>query len=173
MEDTLTLSIISAIFGLIGCPGDKCDTGDSSCDSGGTAADTDTDTDTDADTDVSITATWSADGVTLAITNGTGGYSFGMAETSEGGWEGEDCLEGPGPSGNSGNYDICHDGVSASGITLTTVHSLDEIVANSTTLITDTIANGGSLESIVDGTEGCYTWGGDGSYYAGLGCEAM
>ena len=170
----MTLSIISAIFGLIGCPGDKCDTGDSACDSGGgVVADTDTDTDTDTDADFSVTDTWSADGVTVAITNGSGTYKFGMAETSELGWEGEDCLDGPGPSGNSGDFDFCHDGVTSTGITLTTVHKTADVVANSTTLINDTIANGGALERIVDGDDGCYTWGGDGTYYAGLGCESM
>ena len=174
----MTLSIISAIFGLIGCPtGDKCETGDSSatCDSAAPAdVDTDTDADTDADADVSFTASWSASGVTLAIANGTGGYLLGFAETSDLGWEGEDCLDGPGPSGNSGPTDVCHDGVTSSGITLTTVREISAIVANSTTLITDTIANGGSFETIVDnGVDTCWTWGGDGTYYAANNCVAL
>ena len=141
----MALSLISALFVLVGCPGDegKCDSG--ICDSG--EADADADADTDADTDVSFTPTWVTTGVTLAINNGTGIYSFGLAEESGGGWYGEDCVAGPGP--NSGSTDICHDDVSATGITLTTVHAIADVVANSTTLITVTIANGGSLATML------------------------
>jgi hypothetical protein len=177
MEDTMILTIIAAVFALIGCPGDKCDTGDSgTCDSGDadTDTDTDTDTDSDADADVVATTTWSAAGLDFAIDNGDQQYSLGMAETgSTNGWYGEDCLEGPGP--NSGDWDICHDSVPSTGISLATVTAPADIVANESTLFTDTIAKAGNITYLLYGnTDGeCGVWGNDVTYYNGLGCTEM
>ena len=135
--------------------------------------DTDTDSDTDADTDAdfAVTLTWSSSGVAVSFRNGTGSYSLGFAETSSYGWEGEDCLDGPGPSGNSGPSDICHDDM-ADGDILLTVYSLDAIVANRTTLLNDIIASSGNLATVVASNDSgdCWTFGGDPNYYAGLGC---
>ncbi len=156
------LGAFSALLLLVGCPGgDKDDSGDSG---GETDADTDTDTDTDADP--SFTASWDATGLTLGITNGTGTYSFGMAEESDNGWYGEDCVAGAGP--NSGDFDICHDGVSATGISLTTVNKPGDVVANSTTLLNVTIASAGSLAYMLgdaaDGT--CWEQNDSAEYYS-------
>ncbi len=157
----MTLTLLSAIFSLVGCPGDECDSG--SCDSG-----------KDGDADMTVTESWSTDGVSFTITNGAGGYSIGMAETGSGeGWYGEDCVPGPGP--NSGDWDICHDGATAAaGLTLATTHDIDELEANVNTLMTDTIATAGNITYVIsDGTD-CWTWGNDVSYYtSNLGCAAM
>lgn len=99
--------------------------------------------DADTDADVACSWAWSASGVNLELTNGSGTYLFGMAEEVENGWYGEDGYAGPGPY--SGDYDINHDNVSSSGITLTTVTNPDDVVANSTTLLTNTIAEAGHL----------------------------
>ncbi|MBM4393843.1 MAG: hypothetical protein FJ090_22175 [Deltaproteobacteria bacterium] len=168
----MTLTLLTAIFSLVGCPGDECDSG--SCDTGAKDgdADTDTDTDTDTDADMSWTTTWSTDGVTLAITNGAGDYAFGMAETGSGeGWYGEDCIEGAGP--NSGDFDICH-GASASGVTLATVHAPADVVAGSTTLFNDTIASAGNITYVLGNDTDCWTTGNDTSYYtSALGCAVQ
>ena len=103
----------------------------------------DADVDADTDADVACSWAWSASGVNLELTNGSGTYLFGMAEEVENGWYGEDGYAGPGPY--SGDYDINHDNVSSSGITLTTVTNPDDVVANSTTLLTNTIAEAGHL----------------------------
>lgn len=103
----------------------------------------DADTDTDTDADIECSWAWAANGVNLTITNGSGTYLFGMAEEVDGGWYGEDGLDGPGP--NSGDWDINHDSVSSTGITLTTVTQPEEVVANSTTLLTNTIHEAGHL----------------------------
>ncbi len=168
----MTLTLLSAIFSLVGCPGDECDSG--SCDTSKDGdADTDTDTDTDTDADMSVTASWDTTGVSFTITNGIGGYSIGMAETGSGeGWYGEDCVPGAGP--NSGDWDICHDGATAAaGLTLATVHSLDDLEVNVSTLMTDTIASAGNITYVIsDGTD-CWTWGHSTAYYeTELSCAA-
>lgn len=175
----MTLSIFATIYALIGCVGaERCDSGDRTCDE--SAADSDvvvaeTDTGTGIDCDPTMTFMWDATGMTLIIPcGGSGTYSLGWVEASAFGWEGEDCLLGPGPSGNSGDVDVCHEGVSGTGITLRTVATPEEVVANKTTLMTETIANSGNLEWVLasnaDGS--CWTWGG-GSYYSELDCAAM
>ncbi len=124
---------------------------------GGTGGgDADVDTDTDTDADVSFNASWAANGISFVITNGSGTYLFGMAEEVENGWYGEDGYDGPGPG--SGDYDINHDNVSATGITLTTVTSPDDVVANTTTLLTNTIAEAGHLAYMLydRSTEECW-----------------
>ena len=112
---------------------------------------------------------WSADGVAVALTNGHGTYSLGMAQTgSDQGWYGEDCIEGPGP--NSGDYDICHDDVKASGIELKTVTAPDEIVANRTTLFPDSLADEITYLLYSNDRGDCWTFGNDPSYYGDFGC---
>ncbi|GDX79424.1 hypothetical protein LBMAG42_12350 [Deltaproteobacteria bacterium] len=154
----MKLTILTALLALTGCPGGKtCDTGDSgTCGDSGTPSDTDTDTDTDTDADLSFNASWAASGVTLSITNGSGTYLFGMAEEVENGWYGEDGYEGEGP--NSGAWDINHDGVSATGITLSTVTTPGAVVANSTTLLTNTIAEAGHLAYMLYDNDSMECW---------------
>lgn len=146
-----TLGALGAALFLVGCTaGPKvCDTADDSgsCDSGTDTADT-SDTDDTEDTDLTFNVAWVAAGATLSISNGSGmGYSFGMAEQSAQGWYGEDCVDGAGP--NSGDFDICHDGASTTGLTLDAVSVLREVVANETTLISVTIAEAGHVAYVL------------------------
>jgi hypothetical protein len=173
MEETMVLTILSAVFALVGCPGKTCDSGDSgSCGETGGSSDTDTDTDADTDADFSATVTWSADGVAVGLTNGSGTYSFGMAETgSANGWYGEDCIDGAGP--NSGDYDICHDSMPAGGYSLASVHDPDAVVANETTLLLDSMADGITYLIYSNATGDCWTSGNDTSYYGDFGCTDM
>jgi hypothetical protein len=159
------LGAFSALFVLAGCPGGDKD--DSGCDSG-CEPDTDTDTDTDTDVDTSFTTAWNAAGVTLSISGGSGTYSFGMAEQSANGWYGEDCVPGAGP--NSGDFDICHDSVSASGISLTTVSKPADVVANVSTLFNVTIAEAGHLAYMLgdNATGDCWEQNDADNYYSCL-----
>lgn len=129
-------------------------------------ADTDSDSDSDSDPIPSFTSTWDASGLTLAITDGRGTFSLGMAEQSENGWYGEDCLPGTGPG--SGSYDICHNAVSPTGITLTTVNRPEEVRPNYTTLMNATIAAAGSLAYLLgdNATGACWEQNDADNYYS-------
>ena len=173
----MTLTILSSLFALTGCPAGKtCDTGDSAgtCDSGsgggGGGGDTDTDTDTDTDADLTFNVAWDATGATLSITNGSGSYLFGIAQESDGGWLGEDGIAGVTHAyGNqSADFDINHDAMSDSSH-LTTVNKLGDITKNSSTLFSDTIAEAGHLAyMLTDGTT-CWTFNDVDSYYPEYG----
>ena len=155
-----TLGALGAALFLVGCTsGAKvCDTADSGgCDSG-TENTSETGDDTD-DTEVSFNTIWTNDGsndtVTLTITNGSGTYSFGMAEESAGGWLGEDCRAGNAGSGRGGDYDICHDGATSAGLALDSVFpEVDEVVPNETTLMTATIQEAGHLAYVLVAADG-------------------
>lgn len=95
--------------------------------------------------------------------------SFGFVDNRPGGWQGEDRLGGVGANGNS-EADICHEKVPGGELFLRTVATAAEVVPLQTTRITDTIANGGHLEWIWADARRCFTGGGDGSYYAEMGC---
>lgn len=158
------LDIFAAFGGTTDDPG--CE-GDADSD---TDSDSNTDSDADSDTDVdqtpSFTTAWDASGLTLIITDGSGTYSFGMAEQSENGWYGEDCLPGTGPG--SGSYDICHSAVSPTGITLTTVNRPEEVRTNYTTLLNATIAAAGSLAYLLgdNATGACWEQNDGDDYYS-------
>ncbi len=159
-----TLGALAAALFLVGCTsggGKVCDTADSGgCDSGTDTGDTDTgDTDDTEDTDLSFTTTWSTDAgvesVALSITNGSGTYAFGMAEESAGGWLGETCLGEPAGPGRGGDYEICHDGASSTGLVLDSVFpDLDAVLKNDTTLMTTTIHEAGHLAYALIASDG-------------------
>lgn len=158
------------------CDGDtRLDTGREADADTDTDSDTDSDADGDTDRDPVFTDIWSNNGVNLSISRGSGTYSFGMAETSNNGWEGEDCLAGPGPSGASGSYDVCHDDVNSTGISLETINVLSDLEANYTTLFTDTIAESGNLALVAasNSSGDCWTWGDRYEFYDALGCEDL
>ena len=142
---------------VIGCNGK--DTGDTASDAD---TDTDTDTDTDADTTLTFVAGTNASGVSLTITNGSGSYMFGMAQTGVDpgvAWNGEDCLAG------TAGYKICHN-ASATGVDLDFVGTADEVVAGSTTLFNDT-HKGTITWAVFEGSAAgtCWTWGDDPTWY--------
>ena len=124
---------------------------DSGRDSEGDSGD---DAEDEPDGEVSFIANWSADGVYLSIENGSRTYLFGMAEEVADGWFGEDGLAGA-VGGASGDYDINHDDVGSAGITLDSVPSAGEVVANRSTLLSPTIAAAGHLAYVLfDNTTG-------------------
>jgi hypothetical protein len=156
---TLSVLLLTA-SSFLACAGSK----DSATDTSSDVADTDTDTDTDADTDteLAISGSWSGDGktYTLVITNGSGNYNLGMAETGAGadGWYGEDCIEG-----------ACHPATST-GLTLTHVATIPEVVPGSTTLLSGEL-DANITYGVIDSTGACWAWGNDVSYYPT--CTAM
>lgn len=157
---TLSVLLLTA-SSFLACTNGK----DSATDTSGDVADTDTDTDTDADTDpeVAISGSWSGDGqtYTLTITNGTGAYNLGMAETGAGanGWYGEDCT----------GENACHP-AGTTGVTLTHVANIPEVVAGSTTLL-DGSLDANITYGVIDSTGACWAWGNDPGYYST--CTAM
>ncbi|MBM4366965.1 MAG: hypothetical protein FJ102_12200 [Deltaproteobacteria bacterium] len=116
-----------------------------------------------------VTIAWDEEGLALTVVGGaTGTYALGLAETGfEEGWYGEDCISGPGP--NSGDYDLCHDAMSALGGRLETVYSPDDVVENSTTLFRENLAD--HVTYVLYDGRVCWTLGDDVSYYIeALGC---
>ncbi len=136
-------------------------------------SDTDSDSDTDADADPAFQVLWDSKFVSLSIDGGSGTYSFGMAQQQEMGWYGEDCIEGR--EENSGPYDICHDEVSKSGITLETVDSPQDLVANVTTLMNDTIDSAGHVAYvfIANETDDCWVSNDAEGDYDDFGCTEV
>lgn len=127
---------------------------DSGEDSGRDSDDSGDDGEDQNDDDISFIANWSADGVNLTIENGSRTYTFGMSEEVSDGWYGEDGLAGA-VGGASGDYDINHDDVGSAGITLDSVPSAGEVVANRSTLLSPTIAAAGHLAYVLfDNTTG-------------------
>jgi len=116
-----------------------------------TDTDSDTDTDTDTDSDVAFDVSWSSNGLTLAIDGPSGSYDFGMAEETDNGWYGEDCLDGAGP--NSGSWDLCHP--MRDGDSLQTVHALEDLAEGETTIFNETISEAGHIAYILIGDDGC------------------
>lgn len=121
-----------------------------------------------------VSLAWDESGVSLTVVGGSARYyALGLAETgSSGGWYGEDCIAGPGP--NSGDYDICHDAVSAQGGRLETVRSPDDVLENETTLFPEVIADAGNITYVLYDGANCWTLGHDPSYYIdSLGCAGL
>ncbi len=178
---TLASSIL-ALFALNGCTaGSECDSGDKTCDSGADAADADTDTDadTDADSDTDMVATiaWDSAGVSLSITNGVdSSYFFGIAETSAGGWIGEDCVAGNNAEADGGNgYERCHSaGASGGSWDHASLADFDADSSDKYTLLTDTIAAGGALAYILSDSTGDNCWvSGVAGYYEDFGYDCV
>ena len=145
--------------------------GDDGTDSGFGTGDTTTETTPDP---LTVTATWSgaspAAALAVAVTDPAGrtAWEFGMAETEnmESGWFGEDCLNG------TGSFMLCHS-FSGAALNLAEVGTPQEVVAGSTTLLT----NGFNLtyylgDAAADATE-CWVWGHDAAYYGSLGCTTL
>ena len=117
-------------------------------------------------------AGWDTDDqYSIEITEGSGSFDFGMAETGAGGkgWYGENCL------GGAAGYDICHSFSAASPLVLDSVHpdvggaGLDALVENSTTLLWAAL---GITYYLADkGTGECWTWGDETTYYTSEGCS--
>ena len=165
----MTLTILSSLFALTGCPAGKtCDTGDSgTCDSGSAVAgDTDTDTDTDTDADLTLNVAWDENGASLSISNGTGSYLFGIAQESTNGWLGEDGIAGVTHAygDQSADWDINHD-VMSDGSRLTTVFAPGDDDKNSTTLYTDTLADANPLAYMWNDGTSCWTLNDADGYY--------
>ena len=159
----MTLTIIGALFALT----TGCSAGKDSSIPDTSSGDTDTDTDTDAD--LALTVTWATDGVTIGVTNGMdASYLLGMVEESDAGWGGEDGLEGPSTSygAKSGNFDINHDSM-ADGGKLSNVTTPEAVVANSSTLFTNTINEAGHIGYVLAGTS-CVTQNDADGYYSAV-----
>lgn len=155
--------ILAGFLALAGCPGDK-DSGDTSGDT-----DADADGDSDSDADLIVEVAWGGSDVTLSITNGSGSYWWGIAETdpsSDDPWTGEDCLYGYG-----GAYYYCHPS-SASGVTLSYGATVDNLVEGDTTVFPDNSYAATTAYSLWDASgENCLgAWGSDATYYDGY-CE--
>lgn len=139
-------------------------------DSDGATDDTDTDGPGEAPAsfgDATFDIAWDADGVTLMITDGSGDYELGMAETGQsgGGWYGEDCIEG------QGGYFYCHT-LPSSGGELTTVNEPWEVENGGSTLLADTQASGLTY-AVWNDDEDCITWGDDPIYYTAEDCTEI
>ena len=132
------------------------------------SADADTDADSDADADPIFDASWSGDGLSLSIDGGSGTYSLGMAETgSPEGWYGEDC------DGGMMDYDLCHDKVSKSGISLTSVTKMGDVEPNVTTLFAKQYESQITYFIAANDDSGCWVWGDDTSYYSKYDCTEL
>ena len=132
--------------------------------------------------DPSFSVTWGSSDVSLAITDGTVEYHWGMAENAgtcvDAGWcwTGEDCFLGYDLT-DGGNLSYCHP-VSATGGSLTYGADTAAVTEGSSTVFSD---NGTDWASVVthivdDRNAGpCWTWGADTSYYSGYDktCTAM
>jgi hypothetical protein len=143
--------VLAGFLVLAGCP-DKGDSGDTS--------ETDADTDADAD-EIMVEVTWGGTSVSLDITNGTGSYLWGLAETDPSSgdpWTGEDCLYG------YGAYAYCHP-TSASGVTLEYGASPDNVVEGDTTVFYSSDYASTVTYSLWDGDDCVGSWGADATYY--------
>ena len=132
---------------------------------------------------VKVRGTWSATGLTVEIEDAVadGSYYLGLAETGNGpdGWYGEDCLKGV-----KNDLDACHPVPAGNtGITLNKVAAPGDVMAGSTTLLSEALSVGVTYvlirgaagdEGWHEGTvEECYTWGRESDYYGGLGCNPV
>lgn len=161
--------VIVAILSLAGCVATADGESHSASESAGTE---DTSTPDTAGEPCEFAGSWSASGLYFAAC-GAGSYSIGMAETTSNGWLGEDCLDGPAGPGHGDEIDVCHDALTAPGFSLRTVITPPEVVANETTLFTDTVAQAGHLAYLLldNATGECWTQNDPLGFYDALGCE--
>jgi len=159
---------VFAITFLAGCPGGKCDSGDSSCDSA------EGEGEGEGEGDPSFSDSWSASGVTISITDGSGTYTLGMAETdpaSSDPWTGEDCLDGYTLSDGTVLL-YCHP-LSSSGGAFSSGGDPNDLDEDNETVFTSALENVITYAAWSDSSGECWTWGADTSYYTGEGCTAM
>ena len=123
-----------------------------------------------------VSVTWGGSSVDIDVAGGPGAYWFGMAETSgcDDCWTGEDCVYGYSYGGTVLAY--CHDG-GDTGTNLTYGGDFNALAAG-TTVFSSASFDGRVtyfLESDTDfgGDGSCYIWGGDTSYFDGLGCGQL
>lgn len=163
---TLMLGLTLFAFG---CPGDKGDSVPGDDSNGG-----DDSADPCEGVDPTFNVTMSSSGVNLEITCGVGDYEFGMAETdatSSDPWTGEDCLDGY-TTGDGTVYAFCHP-ADSTGVALTDVSSVNDIVEGSTTVM------GGISEEVTTfivyslSTGSCWVWGDTPAYYASESCTEL
>jgi hypothetical protein len=126
--------------------------------------------------DLEISLAWSRSGVKITLTNGSGAYDFGMAETGVGdpGWYGESCVLGEEPWGMPDyGYDVCHT-LSSTGGTVIGVRNVSD-VADGTTIFTESIHDAGNITYVLfsESTGDCWAWGHDASYYDEFGCAEL
>lgn len=115
--------------------------------------------------------TYTSSNVALEIYNGIADYEFGMAETdaeSPEPWTGEDCLNGY-TTGSGVEYLLCHE-TSSTGIVLSAVDSVDEVIEGETTLMNYVSPEVTTYYLLSKAMGDCWVWGNDPMYYAGLGC---
>ncbi len=171
-------SLCEPVEGFVDNGGD-CDDTDAEVFPGAeeTLNEVDDDCDGEIDEDVkaaSFTVSWSADGVTVSITDGKGDYDFGMSETGAGapGWFGESCIIGSEPWGyDDYGWDVCHT-LGATGGFVSSVYPEIGDVRDGYTLFPE------ELESNItyflgDSSGNCWAWGDDASYYSSEACSEL
>lgn len=151
--------MIITCLAMIGCT-DKGDSGDT----------TDTDTTT---ADLSASVAWGGSAVALTLTDGSGSYFFGMAETGSTCsadptqcWTGEDCIFG------FSDFLYCHP-ASATGVSLSYGGAFDALSEGSDTVFPDNSFDGSVTYYLEDSAGACYVWGDDTSYYSSEGCSSL
>ena len=155
---------------LFGCPTDDDDTDTDIDDTDTDVEDTDDTDDTDTDPPALEFNVELVDGtpdqMIVTVTNGTGAYDFGYAQTAvQNGWFGEDCYLG------TGSFQLCHEVTDT--LTLSMVATPEEVVEDSTMLLSvDTPASDTPALTyyMSDGTT-CWVWGDDITYYGPLNCD--
>lgn len=152
------LTIVAALA-LAACTATKDDSGDTAAETTDTGSEDTSDSGTPA---VTGSAEWTATGVAITLNNATAPLSFGMAETTEGGWLGEDCLPG----------NACHPLAVGSTINLVSVNTIAEVQAGSTTLLKSTMQEGITYY-VADATGSCWVWGHNVAHYASKSCTEL
>lgn len=113
------------------------------------------------------------EGVELTVEGGPGGYWFGLTESAEGGWTGEDCVHGF-TTADAEQIFYCHEAPDRGKRTFVRVPSLREM--NGATTLFDA-ANEGMLtyylysDPLFGGSGECWVQGADPAYYAAEGCR--
>ncbi|MBM4366906.1 MAG: putative metal-binding motif-containing protein [Deltaproteobacteria bacterium] len=169
-------SLCEPVEGFVDNGGD-CDDTDADVYPGAEERANEKDDDCDGETDedlkeMSFTLSWSGDGVTVSITDGSGDYDFGMAETGAGdlGWFGESCFIGSQPWGyDDYGWDVCHTLGATGGFVESVYPDIDEVRDGYTLFPED-------LEPKItyflgDEFGQCWAWGDDASYYSSAGCS--
>jgi hypothetical protein len=159
---------------FMGCKDGECV--DSACDTGGETDSGETDSDSDTDLPLAISASLTATGAELTITNGAAGdWFFGLSEfgTTDN-WTGEDCNVGYDVGGTI--YQWCHPSANT-GVTLTKVTSTAwadiaaEMDADPTKTLFDSTKTAAFY--VEDPTGACYVDNDTAGAYATLGCAAF
>lgn len=120
---------------------------------------------------------WNSEGATLNFCYGSGAYFFGLADTSIGGWIGEDCIPANNATADGGTgVERCHQSTASGGswrVCDDVEFNADE--ADDCTRLTAELAARGRLAYIL-GTEAgdCWVWGSAGYYESfGYSCDIV